>query len=320
MIWKKFCIETLADAEEEVVALLMSLGIDALEVKDNKIDYESLEKEGGLYEELMPDLPTDDESARIIFYLEEGDPNTDTLLKAVLEGLDNLSKSMSIGTGEVSISISDEDDWRDNWKKWFHAFPIGDLLIKPTWEPLPGGVEASKVIEIDPGISFGTGQHETTKMCIEWLEKYEKPGDSVLDIGFGSGILSIAAKKLGSGRICGTDIDEDCFMSVSSNFRSNGLDFDETAFFIGDLANDEDLAKKVGTGYDIVLSNILADIIIGMKEKIYSALKPGGILIASGIIDFKEMSVEMALLESGFVVLERKAMGEWVSMVAKKDV
>ena len=332
MKWMKYSIETITEAEEAVCALLMKLGIDALEIEDNEMDLASIEKEGGYYEELMPDLPKEDNTARVIFYLEEGDTAADSLIQEVEKALVALSKQENIGSGMLSISITDEKDWRDNWKSFFHAFWIGDMLIKPTWEPLPETREAKQIIEIDPGISFGTGQHETTKMCIEWLQRYVKPEDVVLDVGFGSGILSVAALKLGAQEVVGTDIDADCLESAASNFIMNGLATEEAiqadgnvlhagsgTFYIGDLRTDEALQKQVGEGqYTIAVANILADIVIGLKDNLLSALKPGGILICSGIIDFKEEAVIEAFDTHGFEIIEKKHLGEWVSVVGRK--
>ena len=290
-----------------------------MEIEDKRIDPASIEKEGGFYEELMPDLGKDDGSARIIFYLEEGASERDSLLKDVQAQLQDLKGQMDIGSGQILVSISDESDWRDNWKTFFHPFSIGDLWIKPTWEVLPEGADPSLVIEIDPGISFGTGQHETTKMCIQWLQSTLHPGNCLLDIGFGSGILSIAALKLGAKEVVGTDIDPDCLESVASNFSVNGLSESLGKFYIGDLTSDAALMKKVGeTPYDVVVANILADIVSGLGSRIHTLLKEDGFLIASGIIDFKAEAVKEALSKEGFALVNEETLGEWVSMVFKK--
>ncbi|MBR1633981.1 MAG: 50S ribosomal protein L11 methyltransferase [Lachnospiraceae bacterium] len=320
MKWEKYSIATTTAAEEEICALLSDLGIDAVEIEDFQPVEEMTEKEGGYFEELQPDLPEDDGTARVIFYLEEGNDANAGILERLRHGLEDKKKDHDIGSGEIAVSVSDEMDWRDNWKAFFHAFSIGDLLIKPTWESVPVDAKAQTVLEIDPGISFGTGQHETTRMCIEELQRHLMQGDTVLDVGFGSGILSIAALKLGAGKVTGTDIDEDCLGSVASNLRINGLDPSAGSFYIGNLATDTALQETVGRGcYDIVLANILADIILQMRARIYDALKPGGILIASGIIDFKENEVLSSLTENGFSIIETNHLGEWAEITAKKE-
>ena len=321
MKWEKYSIEVTTAAEDEICALLYDLGIDAVEIEDFQPVAEMAEKEGGYFEELQPDLPEDDGTARVIFYLEEGADANAGLLEKLRHSLDDKKKEHDIGAGTIAVSVSDEADWRDNWKAFFHAFSIGDLLIKPTWEAVPSDAAGQTILEIDPGISFGTGQHETTRMCIEELQQHLIEGDAVLDVGFGSGILSIAALKLGAGTVVGTDIDEDCLASVASNFRINGLDESKGRFFIGNLATDTALQEKVGTGcYDIVLANILADIIIGMRTQLYEALKPGGILVASGIIDFKENEVLSALTGHGFSIIETNHLGEWTEITAKREI
>lgn len=321
MKWEKYSIATTTAAEDEICSLLYDLGIDAVEIEDAQPVAEMAEKEGGYFEELQPDLPEDDGTARVIFYLEEGADANVGLLERLRHGLEDKKKDQDIGAGTIAVSVSDEADWRDNWKAFFHAFSIGDLLIKPTWEEVPADAAGQTVLEIDPGISFGTGQHETTRMCIEEMQQHLVKGDAVLDVGFGSGILSIAALKLGAGMVVGTDIDEDCLESVASNFHINGLDEGRGTFFIGNLVTDTGLQEKVGRErFDIVLANILADIIIGMRTQLYEALKPGGILVASGIIDFKENEVLSSLTGNGFSIIETNHLGEWTEITAKKEI
>ncbi len=321
MRWMKYSVETIPEAVWAVSDLLYDLGITSIEVEDHRPVLESIDKEGGYYEELQPDLGEDDGTARVIFYLEEGLDSNDILIDKLIHGLDSLTNRMEIGSGMLAVSISDEADWRDNWKEFFHPFTIGKLLVKPTWESVPNDWDPQYVIDIDPGISFGTGQHETTRMCIEELQQHINEGDAVLDLGFGSGILSIAAAKLGAGSITGTDIDEDCRDTAVTNFEKNGYPGDRARLLIGDLRNDDALAKEVGQGcYDIVLANILADIIIGMTDRIHAALSPGGMLIASGIIDFKENEVLDKLTDRGFTIIETNHLGEWSQISAKKDI
>ena len=321
MKWMKYSVHTTTEAEEAVCDLLYDLGIDAVEIEDNQDVPEMTAKEGGYYEELQPDRGEDDGTARVIFYLSENASDNAQQIDRLRHGLSELQKHCDIGDGTIAVSLSDEEDWRDNWKAFFHPFTIGELLIKPTWEDIPESASGKTVIEIDPGISFGTGQHETTRMCIEELGQHIQPGDAVLDIGFGSGILSIAAVKLGAGRVAGTDIDPDCLESLKANFAINGLAVGEQSFLVGDLASDTGLQEQLGEGcYDIVLANILADIIIGMQEQIYRALRPGGILIASGIIDFKENQVLSTLTGHGFSIIETNHLGEWTEITAKKEI
>lgn len=338
MKWKKYAIATTASAEDVVVAVLNELDITAIEIEDFRRVPEAEESEGGFYEELQPDLPDSDE-ARVIFYLDE-DADDEELLASIRKGLDGLRTQCGIGEGTIAVSVTDEADWRDKWKEYFHSFTIGDILIRPSWEKpeeaareaaggllaAPEGVAASgtpgeirREIIIDPGISFGTGQHETTRMCIEALSQNVTGDSNVLDIGCGSGILSVAALKLGAKSAAGTDIDEACMESVRRNFEMNGLSTDELDFYVGDLTKDTRLQDQVGADrYEVVVANILADIIIGMLPQMKRAMKKDGVLILSGIIDFKEEAVLAALGGSGFHRTDIRHAGEWVCIVARQ--
>ena len=321
MKWVKYRIEIKKEAEEVVSALLYDLGVYAIQIEDAVLPKESIEKEGGLYEELMPELPEDDGLARIIFYLEEGDDLAEPLLEKIRHGILDRKKTTDIGPGVISISVSDDGDWRDNWKEFFHAFQIGHLLIKPTWEDNVRAEPGCVTLEIDPGMAFGTGQHETTRMCLEELDRLINEGDEVLDVGIGSGILSIASILLGAGHVFGTDIDQYTFDVVHENFKVNNIDDKKGEFYIGDLSSDEKLREKVGKGrFDIVVANILADVIISMRQAIYDAMKPGAILIASGIIDFRENDVLSSLTKQGFVIIDAIHLGDWVEITAKREI
>ncbi len=382
MKWKKYAIATVASAEDVVVAVLNELDITAIEIADYMPVPEADVNEGGHYEELQPDLPDSDE-AKVIFYLDE-DADDSALLQRLETSLAELRKTSDIGPGTISISVTDEADWRDRWKEYFHAFRIGNILIRPSWETdeaaarnardlsgrtvrngkstgasavvsdgknsgapavvsdgknsgapsgasdgkntdVPSGVLDGKkagrqiTIVVDPGISFGTGQHETTRMCIEALGENVTGESDVLDIGCGSGILSVAALKLGARSVAGTDIDEACMESVRRNFDMNGLPVGDLDFYVGDLTKDERLQERVGEGrYDVVVANILADIIIGMLPQMKRAMKADGVLILSGIIDFKEGQVRNALAGEGFTFVDVRHDGEWVCIVARQ--
>ena len=227
--------------------------------------------------------------------------------------------SVDIGSCHNTTSVSDEADWRDKWKDYFHSFSVGDLFLYPSWEELPPEKADGPHLSIDPGITFGTGKHETTQLCIRALQQYVKSGDRILDVGCGSGILDMVSLLCGAGEITGTDIDPACQIAVHENFSRNGLDENRMHVYIGDLTTDESLRQKTGDGYDIVVANILADIIIGMIDVIYDKVKPGGIFIASGIIDFKQKEVEDAFRKSGFTVTETHEQGEWRSVIGLKD-
>lgn len=318
MRWNKYTINTRSDVEELICAMLGELGITSVEI-DNFIPVPDADQQGGIFEELQPDLPEDDGSSRVSFYLEETEEDAAEILKQVEKALDDMRSYAEIGAGTITSEVSDEADWRDNWKAYFSSFSIGDIFIKPTWEDMPEDKADMTLVEIDPGVSFGTGKHESTQLVIRQLQKYLKAGDEVLDVGCGSGILSIVAAKLGAQHIVGTDIDADCIASSYDNFDVNHLERSLADFYVGNLIDDSTLQDKVGyEKYDVVVANILADIIIPMAPALAKMMKPGAIVITSGIIDFKEQEVADALKAAGLTIVESNAQGEWRNITARK--
>lgn len=316
MKWDKYTIQTTTAAEDFISMMLDEIGIEGIEIEDN-IPL-TAEEQSGMFIDFPPELPPDDGSSRVSFYLDADEDHTE-LLKQVKTGLEDLRKMVDVGEGTITSDQTEDLDWINNWKQYFKSFYLDDILIKPTWEPLKDEDKDKFLIEIDPGISFGTGKHETTQLCIHQLRKYMKKGDMVLDVGCGSGILSIAALKLGAGHVVGTDIDENCMTSTYENMEVNHLDRLLGEFYVGNLIDDTNLQETVGTQkYDIVVANILADVIIPMAPVIPARLKKDGIFITSGIIDFKENEVKEAIEQAGFEVLEINHQGEWVNITARK--
>ena len=315
MKWDKYTIDTTTEAEDFISMMLSENGIEGIEIEDNV----PLTKEetGEMFIDFPPELPPDEGKSKVSFYLEAGEDHTETL-KAVRIGLEQLRSMVEIGSGDITSSQTEDIDWINNWKQFFQSFYIDDILIKPTWEPLKEEDKNKFLIEIDPGISFGTGKHETTQLCIRQIRKYLKEGERVLDVGCGSGILSIAALKLGAGSVVGTDVDGDCITSTHENMTVNHLAENSGEFYVGNLIDDKAFQEKIGTGYDLVVANILADIIIPMAPALYQCAKEQGVLITSGIIDFKENEVKEALKQAGFEILEVNHQGEWVNVTARK--
>jgi ribosomal protein L11 methyltransferase len=315
MKWDKYTIDTTTEAEDFISMMLSENGIEGIEIEDNV----PLTKEetGEMFIDFPPELPPDEGKSKVSFYLEAGEDHTETL-KAVRIGLEQLRSMVEIGSGDITSSQTEDIDWINNWKQFFQSFYIDDILIKPTWEPLKEEDKNKFLIEIDPGISFGTGKHETTQLCIRQIRKYLKEGERVLDVGCGSGILSIAALKLGAGSVVGTDVDGDCITSTHENMTVNHLAENSGEFYVGNLIDDKAFQEKIGTGYDLVVANILADIIIPMAPALYQCAKEQGVLITSGIIDFKENEVKEALEQAGFEILEVNHQGEWVNVTARK--
>lgn len=326
MKWNKFTIKTTTEAEDFLSAMLDELGIQGVEIED-KIPL-SKEDQADMFIDFLPELPPDDGVGYVSFYLEDGEDHSE-LLRQVMDGIEEQRQFVNVGDGTISSSDTQDIDWINNWKAYFHSFTIEDILIKPTWEALKEEDKDKFLIEIDPGISFGTGKHETTQLCIRQLLKYIRGNaeytpvnqhPKVLDVGCGSGILSIAALKLGAEAVVGTDLDENCMVSTRENMQVNHLPEELGTFYVGNLIDDEKLQQEVGTGcYDIVVANILADVIIPMAPVIPDRLKQGGIFITSGIIDFKEEEVRQAIEQTGMKILEINHQGEWVNITAVKE-
>lgn len=316
MRWNKFTIKTTTEAEDYLSAMLDEIGVEGIEIEDN-IPL-SKEDQSTMFIDFPPELPEDDGTSKVSFYIDEKE-DYEEILEQVKAGIEEWRQFVDIGEGTITQSTTEDIDWQNNWKQFFSSFYIDDILIKPTWEELKEEDKDKFLIEIDPGVSFGTGKHETTQLCIRQLRKYMKDGEKILDVGCGSGILSIVALKLGAGEVVGTDIDENCMTSTYENMEVNGLDKAQGTFYVGNLIDDEELRRKVGTEcYDIVVANILADVIIPLAPVIPARLKKDGIFITSGIIDFKEEEVKQAIQQAGFDILETNYQGEWVNITARK--
>ena len=339
MKWNKYTINTTTEAQEIVTAMLADYEIYSVEI-DNIVFIPDGDRQGGVFEELQPDMDADDGTSHVSFYLEEGTDATE-LLENIKAELEDMRAYTNVGAGTIDSDVSDEVDWRDKWKEFFSSFEIGNIFIKPTWEETPEDLGDKTMIEIDPGISFGTGKHESTQLVIKQLQqiigsdRYITVGDfpyapkvdstlnmdapEVLDVGCGSGILSVVALKLGASHVTGTDIEQDCIDSTYSNFDVNHLSHELGDFYVGNLIDDVDLQKQVGEAkYDIVVANILADIIIPMAPALAKTMKDGAYIITSGIIDFKEEEVKKALMNAGLTIVDTTAQGEWRSVTARK--
>ena len=320
MKWKKYTIETTTAAEDYMSSMLMELGIEGIEIEDNipltKAD------QADMFIDFLPELPPDEGISHVTFYLDDDGSDYTELLKQVKLGLEELRDTVDVGSGMISSSETEDLDWINNWKKYFTSFYIDNILIKPTWEELKEEDKDKFLIEIDPGISFGTGKHETTQLCIKELIKYvnQEEAPKVLDLGCGSGILSIVALKLGAREVVGTDLDPDCMTSTRENMEVNHLDEKLGTFYVGNIIDDKELQDKVGyEEYEIVVANILADVLIPMSPVIPPILKKGGYFITSGIIDFKENAVKEAIENAGMEVISINHQGEWVNITARKN-
>lgn len=317
MKWKKYTLTTTTIAVDLISNMLSEIGIEGIEIQDNV----PLTKEEtkGMFIDILPELPKDEGIAIIHFYLNE-DKDRETMIEQVQAGLKELESFLDLGTCIIEESETEDKDWINNWKQYFKPFLVDEILIKPTWEEIPEEDKDKLLIEIDPGTAFGTGSHETTQLCIRQLKKYVREGCRVLDVGTGSGILGIAALKLGAGEVFGTDLDENAITAAKENAEVNGIAPELFPVELGNIIEDKELKENAGYDcYDIAVANILADVIIPLQKEIPVHLKKGGIFITSGIINLKEASVKEALeANEKFKIIETTYQGEWVSFTVKK--
>ena len=316
MKWNKYTIETTTAAEDYVSAMLMELGIQGVEIEDH-IPLTQSDKEQ-MFVDILPEIEPDDGVAYLSFYLEEED-DKEKILADVINGLREMSEYVDVGDCVIEESQTEDVDWVNNWKKYFHQFHVDDILIIPSWEDVKPEDEDKMVIHIDPGTAFGTGMHETTQLCIRQIRKYAKEGTKILDVGCGSGILGMLALKFGAAYSVGTDLDPCAIEATRENMEVNGIRDDQYEVMIGNIIDDKAVQDKVGYEcYDIVAANILADVLVQLTPVVVNQLKPGGIYITSGIIDDKEQTVVDAVRAAGLEVLDVTYQGEWVCVTARK--
>lgn len=327
MKWTKFQIKTITEAEDIIISSLYDLGLEGAQIED-KVPLTALEKEQ-MFVDILPDCPEDDGIAYLSFFVEETEDGSlllngektdaDAILKMVEEELENIRMFMDIGEGSVKVDETEDIDWINNWKQYFHQFYIDDILVIPSWEDVKAEDSDKMVLHIDPGTAFGTGMHETTQLCIRQLRKYITNETKLLDVGTGSGILAILSLMFGAKSAVGTDLDICAVEAVRENCESNGIDPAQFEMMIGNIITDKAIQDRVGYDcYDIVVANILADVLVPLTPVIIHQLKPGGIYITSGIIDDKEQTVVEAVKKAGLEVLEVTYQGEWVSVTARK--
>ena len=317
MKWNQFRLTTTTQAEDIVSSMLMDLGIEGVQIED-KVPLTSAEKEQ-MFVDILPDLPEDDGKAYLTFYLGEEEDKGSILMKVQKE-LEEMRSYLDVGECTIEESQTEDVDWVNNWKQYFHQFYIDDILGIPSWEKVEEKDEDKLIIHIDPGTAFGTGTHETTQLCIRQLKKYVTEGARVLDVGCGSGILGMLALKFGAGHSVGTDLDPCAIEATNENMEVNGVSKDQYEVMIGNIIDDEAVRNAVGYDkYDIVAANILADVLVPLTPVIVRHMKQGGIYITSGIIDVKEEVVIRAYEKAGLKVLEVNHQGEWVSVTGQKN-
>ena len=328
MKWNKFTLKTRAQAEDIVISALADVGIQGVEIQDHVPLSESEKQQ--MFVDILPEGPEDDGIAYLSFFVEENEDGKllvngeETTQEAVLESvekeLDGLRAFCDIGEGSISVDETEDVDWINNWKQYFKQFYVDDILIIPSWETVKEEDKDRMIIHIDPGTAFGTGMHETTQLCIRQLKKYVTKDTVLLDVGTGSGILSIVALKLGAAHAVGTDLDPCAVPAVEENKEANQIPDKEFEMMIGNIIDDKEIQDAVGyEKYDIVTANILADVLVPLTPVIVHQMKKGGIYITSGILDVKESVVTEAVKKAGLEVLEVTRQGEWVSVTARKN-
>ena len=317
MKWNQFRLKTTTEAEDIVSSMLADLGIEGVQIED-KIPLTQSDKEQ-MFVDILPDIPEDDGCAYLTFYLDEDVDKQEMLLK-VRQELEEMRSYLNVGECTIEESQTEDVDWVNNWKQYFHQFYIDDILVIPSWENVEAKDSDKMVIHIDPGTAFGTGMHETTQLCIRQLKKYVTEDTEILDVGCGSGILGMLALKFGAKHSVGTDLDPCAIDATYENMDNNGISRDQYEVMIGNIIDDKAVQDKVGyEKYDIVAANILADVLVPLTPVIIHQMKKGGIYITSGIIEDKEDGVVEAVKEAGLEVLEVNHQGEWVSVTARKN-
>ena len=317
MKWNKFRLKTTTEAEDIVSSMLMDLGIQGVEIED-KVPLTQSDKEQ-MFVDILPEIEADDGVAYLSFYLEP-EEDKEKILSQIRQELEAMSSYINVGECRIDESETEDVDWVNNWKQYFHQFYVDDILIIPSWEQVKPEDTDKMVIHIDPGTAFGTGMHETTQLCIRQIRKYVTEKTRILDVGCGSGILGMLALKFGAAYSVGTDLDPCAIEATYENMEVNGIAKDQYEVMIGNIIDDKAVQDKVGYGcYDIVVANILADVLVQLTPVVVNQMKSGGIYITSGIIDDKEQTVTDAVKAAGLEVLDVTYQGEWVCVTARKN-
>ena len=317
MKWNRFTIKTKTEAEDVIISALADVGVEGVEIQDKQPLTETDKEQ--MFVDIMPEGPAEDGIAYLNFYLEE-DTETAPVLERVRAVLEEVRGYMDIGEGTITESQTEDKDWINNWKEYFHQFYVDDILIVPSWEEVKEEDKDKMILHIDPGTAFGTGMHETTQLVIRQLKKFVTKDTQMLDVGTGSGILGIVALKLGAAHVVGTDLDPCAIPAVADNKEANDIKDETFDMLIGNIIDDKEVQDTVGyEKYDIVTANILADVLVPLTPVIVNQMKKGAYYITSGILDVKEEVVVKAVKDAGLQLVEVTHQGEWVSVTARKE-
>ncbi|WIV18314.1 50S ribosomal protein L11 methyltransferase [Paenibacillus polygoni] len=320
MIWNEITIHTTEEAVEMISNFLHEAGAGGVSIEESgTLNKKRSTEYGELYDQPLNDIP---EGEAVIKGYFADTVNMTEVMNAIHPRIEEL-KEFNIDAGKADISVQqvDEDSWANAWKQYFKPLKVSDqLVIKPTWEEYVPASPAEKIIEIDPGMAFGTGAHPTTSLCLRALEQYLQGGEEIIDVGTGSGILAIGAVKLGAKHVLALDLDPVAVQSAEENSRLNGLEHDITVYEsdLLSILDKQDNALGVSMPVDVVVANILAEVILLFIGDVYQGLKPGGLYIASGIWKNKEEIVEKALKEAGFDIIDIHREDDWLAFVSRK--
>lgn len=321
MKWTRIRIKTTTEAEDIIISTLYDIGLEGAQIED-KVPLTAWEKEQ-MFVDILPETEADDGVAYLSFFVEEdSELNIEETIEQVKSELDDLRTFMDIGEGSIDIDETEDLDWINNWKKYFHQFYIDDLLVIPSWEEVSEADKDRMILRIDPGTAFGTGLHDTTQLCVKQMKKYITPESEVLDVGTGSGILAILAIMFGAKHAFGTDLDPCAVGAVADNMEKNNIDPDKFQMIIGNIIDDKAVQDQAGYEcYDVVLANILAGVLVELTPVIVSQMKKGAVYITSGIIndDDKEHQVVKAMKDAGLTIVDVSYQGEWVSVTGRKE-
>ncbi len=313
MNWTEVTIITTPEAVEAVSGVLYETGVGGVSVEDPTLLLECnrTTKEWDVLDKEVEERYSEDKAVIKAYYAPES--NMEENLLRIREGINRAAEFVEVGDVKISSAIVSEEDWENSWKKYYKPVEVGErIIIKPLWEEI--NTDRDVVIELDPGMAFGTGTHETTRMCLKVLEKYVKENKSLLDVGTGSGILSIGAAKMGCGKITAVDIDTVAVKVAKENISLNGVE-EKINVVCGNLTDCIEKEK-----YGIVVANIIADAIIMLSGGIADFLADDGVYITSGIINHRADDVKATLTDCGFEITEEIREGDWVAIVCRKQV
>ena len=318
MEWTELNIYTTTEGIDLICSRLMDIGVKGFAIKDAEDFNEFLENKNGKWDYIDEDLlGLSDCETCITIYLPNNNQGAEMLISvnAMLKEMKAADTENVFGRLETDFSSIREEDWANNWKQYFKPLKIGNkLLIKPSWEDYKADGDERIILEIDPASSFGTGQHHTTRLCLELLENSIEKGDELLDMGCGSGILSIGAMLLGAENAVAVDIEENAVASAIENAAKNNIPEDKYIAYCGNVLSDNTLADKIDKKYDIITANIVADVLIAMGSLFDRYLKENGILIISGIIEERMDEVINAVENCGFTKLEQNIKEGWAAV------